>query len=446
MKPEQKTSKTKLERLTEFDASFRRVTTAMWDRIVAFFSIPSKDPALDYLSKADRIQAEPIARSAPIALYAILLFIVIILLWAALSSVDRVTSARGRIVSDEANIVMQVEENSEIVEFNLRVGQKVKKDQVLMRLDPTISEADRQEVTLRLDSLEKELSDLTSERQAVASPERPPRVQTDTRYLQTILQLRESVRLAEDEVQVAEARLQTAEQVNQMNEELIKKNFASKRMLLESEDRRLGAEKEAIASKTRLNALRRDLTNTITALNTRILELTRERDSLSQRLIKAERRAEKIALVAPRDAIVLEFSKLSKGSVARAMEQLITLVPANAKMRVEASVSSADIAGIKIGQSAKVKLDTFAFQRYGYLEGKVTNITRDSVEVQTAEGVQRVYPLVIEVKEFRLRGGQTEDTIVPGMTLTAEIITGNRSIISYLFDPLLKAVDESMNE
>ncbi len=446
MKPEHKPPKTKLERLAEFDGSFRRVTTVMWERVVGFFSIPSKDPALEYLSKADRIQAESIARGAPMALYGILLFIVIILLWAALSSVDRVTSARGRIVSDEANIIMQVEENSEIVEFNLRVGQKVKKDQVLMRLDPTISEADRQEVTLRLDSLEKELAELSVERQAIDAPERAPKALKDTRYLQTILQLRESVRLAEAEVQVADARLKTAEQVQQMNEELTKKNFASKRMLLESEDRRLGAEKEAISSKTRLSALRRDLTNTIIALNTRILELTRERDSLSQRLIKAERRAEKIALVAPRDAIVLEFTKLSKGSVARATEPLITLVPANAKMRVEASVSSADIAGIKVDQAAKIKLDTFPFQRHGYLEGTVSNITRDSVEMQTAEGAQRVYPLVIEVKEVRLKGGQTEDTILPGMTLTAEIITGNRSIISYLFDPLLKAVDESMNE
>ena len=431
--------------LLDFDKRFRAKSTDVWERILGLFTISSNDPALDYLTKADRIEKEPIARGAPLALYGILLFIFLILLWAALAELDRVTVGRGVIVSNDPNIVLQVSENAEIVEMNLRVGQRVKKGEVLVRLDPTISEADRQEIALRLESVQRELQDLQKEKKAIDN-KGASFSSSETRYFQNITRLRESIRLTEAQVTISQSRVRSARQVVEMNRDLFDKNFLSKKLVIDSEDKLLEAEKELLSSRNQLNSYLRELNSLNASLNTSILELSREQDSLSQRLLKADRRSEKIALISPRDAIVLELSKLSKGSIAKAAEPLITLVPADAKMRVEATISSSDIAGIKLGQPARVKLDTFPFQRYGFLEGTVSNLTRDSIEQQAVSGSQRVYPVTVEVDDFTLESSKTSDSILPGMTLSVEIVTGNRSVISYLFDPLLKIADEGLNE
>lgn len=416
-----------------------------WERLLAHFDIKSNDPALEYMSPADRIEAEPIARAAPLALYGILLFIALALIWAALSELERVTTGSGRVVSSEPNVVLQLEETAQIIEMNLRVGQRVVAGEVLFRVDSTLSEADRLQVSKRFESIEQELQSLEAEKRETTKGRAANRI-GDTRFLDNILRLRDSIALAESEVKVSESRFKTAEEQVSMNEDLFKKNFLSRKLLLDSMDRKLDAENKLIESKTRMNSLKRELSSLESALNSQIIELSRERDSLQQQLVKAERRSDRITITSPRDAIVLEVAKLSVGSVAKATEPLVTLVPLDSDMRVEVTVSSRDIAGVKVGQRAKIKLDTYPFQRYGYLEGKITNMTLDSIELPGGEKGTRVYPILIEVDSWIFKGRTKPEVIVPGMTLSAEIITGERTVLSYLFDPLMRVVDEGMNE
>jgi hemolysin D len=416
-----------------------------WEQLLAHFDIKNNDPALDYMSPADRIEAESIARAAPLALYAILLFIVLALTWAAFSELERVTIGGGRVVSSEPNVVLQLEETAQIIEMNLRVGQRVAAGDVLFRVDSTLSEADRLQVANRFDSIQRELENLETERRESRAGRSANRT-GETRFLDNILRLRDSIALAESEVNVSESRFKTAEEQVRMNEDLFNKKFLSRKLLLDSVDRKLDAENKLIGTKTRMNSLKRELSSLEASLNSQITELTRERDSLQQQLVKAERRSERITITSPRDAIVLEVAKLSVGSVAKATEPLVTLVPLDSSMRIETTVSSGEIAGVKVGQRVKIKLHTYPYQRYGYLEGTITNMTLDSIEVPGAQGNERVYPVLIDVDSWVFKGRSKPEVIVPGMTLTAEIITGERTVLSYLFDPLVRVVDEGMNE
>jgi hemolysin D len=426
------------DRLTEFFYQ-------KWEALLSHFDIKSKDPALDYMSPADRIEAEPIARAAPLALYGILIFIFLILLWSAFSELERVTTGAGRVVSSEPNLVLQLEETAQIVEMNVTVGQRVSAGDILFRVDATMSEADRLQVSKRLESIQAELSALEQERKDSLSGA-PVKPGGTSRYLNNILRLRESITLAEADVRISSSRFVAAEELVQMNEDLFAKKFLSRRLLLDSQDRKLEAENKLIDSKNRLNALKRELNTLESALRTQITELQRESDTLKQQLIKAERRTEKITITSPRDAIVLEVAKLSIGSVARATEPLVTLVALDSPMQVEVNISSRDVAGVEVGQQVKIKLDTYPFQRYGFLRGKITQMTLDSIEIAGEGGKQRVYPILIDVDSWVFEGRGKPEVIVPGMTLSAEIITGKRSVLSYLFDPLLRVADEGMNE
>jgi HlyD family secretion protein len=244
-----------------------------------------------------------------------------------------------------------------------------------------------------------------------------------------------------------------------MNEQLVEKQFQSRRALLESRDKRLEVERELVSLRNRANEMQRELAGAeadksafIKETRQKALEelvnVQREKDSLSEQLVKADRRTRFISIEAPVDSVVLEVAKRSKGSVIREAENFITLVPADAPLEAEIRINAAEIAAVATGDTVRVKIDAFPFQKHGLILGTLAKLSQDTMNSdENLKGVSSSFYLArVELGEIKLGNLDKPLRLLPGMSLTGEIITGRRSIISYITYPIIRTKDEAINE
>lgn len=179
-----------------------------------------------------------------------------------------------------------------------------------------------------------------------------------------------------------------------------------------------------------------------------LLNLSRERDSVSEQLQKADKRRQLVTLVAPVDAVVLEIAKLSPGSIVKEAETFFTLVPMNVTLEAEVHIDSADVGYIKVGHPVHLKLDAYPYQKHGTLEAKVQTISEDAFrrDASSKSGADAYYLSRITLNQTTLKNMVESTRLLPGMTLTAEIVVGQRSVMSYLAWPITKGMTEAIRE
>lgn len=435
------------------------------------------DTELEYLPDADAIERTPLPRYLRLTLHVLALTLLALIVWASLSQVEKVVVAPGRLVNRVPNIVVQPLDTSIIQTIHVRPGQVVRKGQLLATLDPTFTAADDAQLRQRLSSLEAQSSGLRAELsgkplpsatgantdadlQAQLSAERKANYEAQSaRMRENIARLKAGMETNRRDQQVLEQRLASLQQIEAMQERLVAENFGAKMQLLEARDRRLEVERTLIMGRNRDVELGRELAAAQAELaafdrswrqkaTEDLVAATRDRDSVSEQLAKADKRHQLVQLTAPADGVVLEVGKLSAGSVVQAAEQMFVLVPLGGAMEAEVQVESADVGGLALNVPVHVKLDAFPFQKHGMLEGRLRNISEDAFRrEQAAPGSADAYYLArIQLDNTKLRNMAASTRLLPGMTLSAEIVVGKRSVMSYLLWPLTKALDESIRE
>jgi membrane fusion protein, adhesin transport system len=151
---------------------------------------------------------------------------------------------------------------------------------------------------------------------------------------------------------------------------------------------------------------------------------------------------------APVNGIVKNVRLTTVGGVLRPGDEVMTIVPTGDELIVEAKMSPADIAYVKVGQQAAVKFDAYDSSIYGSASGLVTYVSPDTITEQTARGENVYYRAHIKVdtKRMKPRLANEKITIQPGMTATAEILTGKNTVWHYLTKPINKTFGEAMTE
>lgn len=439
------------------------------------FNPAPKEKAVDFLPDADEIERTPIALGIPVTLYSLLSLFVLMVLWAALAEVDMVVSTKGRLVSTTPNIVIQPIETAQIDSLDVTVGQVVRKGQVLATLDPTVVGADVSQLRDRLKSLEAQADRLRAEIDGKAfggraNPHESLQGSLDLeklagqkarvlRFDENISRLKSSISSNAVEIVSLERRYQSLKEIEGMNEQLVEKQFQSRRALLESRDKRLEVERELVSLRNRANEMQRELAGAeadksafIKESRQKALEelvsVQREKDSLAEQLVKADRRTRFISIEAPVDSVVLEVAKRSKGSVIREAETFITLVPLDAPLEAEIRINASEIATVATGDPVRVKIDAFPFQKHGLVQGKLTKLSQDTVNSdENLKGISSAYYLArVEIGEVKLRNLDKPLRLMPGMSVGGEIVVGKRSILSYVMYPVMQTRDEALNE
>jgi HlyD family type I secretion membrane fusion protein len=189
---------------------------------------------------------------------------------------------------------------------------------------------------------------------------------------------------------------------------------------------------------------------------TQLVVDSNDRDATLQLLQKAQKMQELGSLDAPEDAIVVKVGKVSTGSVATGGGQtgttpgtdpLFTLMPVNAPLFADVSIAAPDIGFVKVGHPVRMKLDAYRFLEYGVAKGVVKTISENSFTVDdNNQPVPPYFKVHVAISEVKLRGVSKNFRLLPGDTLTGDVMVGKRSIMSYLQEGILRTTSEAMRE
>ena len=438
---------------------------------------PKGKTAIDYLPDADEIERSPVPRFAQVTLHVLLTAFASFTLWACFSQLDQVVLAQGRLVNPLPNIVVQPLETSIIQSVDVRAGQVVKKGDVLATLDAAFIQADETQLQVRLASLETQIRGLGQELsgdgddgkivvsaddqlQANLLNERRANYKAQQmKMAETSAKLRAALATNQRDQRLVASRLKSLKEIETMQEKMVAQKFGAPLQLLEAQQRSKEVERDLELVGNREQEVRRELSafeSEKTAFERgwrqkimeELLTVSRERDAVQEQLKKADKRHRLVTLLAPADAVVLEIAKLSPGSIVREAETFFTLVPLNVVLEAEVNIGSADVGYIKLDLPVHIKLDAFPFQKHGTLDAKVRSISEDAFRRDTSgkSGVEAYYLGRVALDGTRLKGMVDGTRLMPGMTLTAEIVVGQRSVMSYLAWPLTKGMSEAIRE
>jgi len=306
----------------------------------------------------------------------------------------------------------------------------------------------------------KSKTDADSKLQAQLSAERQANYKAQlTKMEQTIARLRATIDTNIRDQQVLAERVKSLREIEAMQEKLTAMQYGSRARLLEAQDKRLEVERDMLLTRSREQELKRDLAAAEAEKSAfekgwrqktmeDMLSTSRDRDDVKEQLQKADKRQKLVTLVSPVDAVVLDMAKLSQGSVAKGGDPMFTLVPIAAELEAEVQIDSLDVGYVKLGDVAHLKFDAFPFQRHGDIVAKVRTISEDAFRRETAQGqgLDAYYLSRIALGDASLKRMPEKSRLLPGMTLSAEIVVGKRSVITYLLWPLTKSLNESIRE
>lgn len=375
----------------------------------------------------------------------ILLFVIFaaLIVWAAFSQINQIARAQGQVIATSRTQVIQ-SANDGVIEALLVVeGEQVKKGQILARLDRSQAEAAYRDSRGKVAALKAALSRL--------------RAEVFNRPLAFPIEVRAYPAFVANQTELFQRRQAALHAEIAALEEslaLVGKELALAERLLASGD--IG-----LAEVIRLQKQVADLKGQITNRRNKYFqdaqaEMTKaEEDLATQQQALAERTTtyERTEIAAPADGLVKTIQLTTPGAKVRPGEVIMELLPTGvgAGLVVEARLKPADIAYIRKGLPAAVKLDAFDYSIYGVLRGQVVYVSPDALTEKTQYGEQAYYRVQVRIDAEALAarnraytGKQVE--IQPGMTATVDITTGSRSVLAYLTKPITKTFSESLSE
>lgn len=392
-------------------------------------------------------------------------------LWLFFAKIDVVVSARGKIIPYGEIKVLQPIETGVISKLLVKEGELVKKGQVLVEIDPSVTETNLESKQKNLELLEIEtlrIMALIEDKEFITPP-----LCKDTAVLATqkliynttklgfkqqqllikkqILQIKEQIgsatidksRLTQHSVNVKEKEknlLEVIDIIARSEYEAVHKE------VIEYEEQIRMKEHEITQLNEKLNELREQkLLITQEYQNKLLEELTTKRKEatiLKVEIESIEFKKAKQRITSPVDGYVAKLMVHTIGGVVTPAEKLISIVPNNVPLVIKATVQNQDIGFIKEGMESAVKVDTFDFQKYGLIPAKVSHIADDAIE---DEKLGPVYEIYLEPKKYFLIVNGEKIYLNSGMSVTAELKVGKRRVIEFFIYPLIKYLDEGMS-
>ena len=431
--------------------------------------------AVEFLPDAMEIEQERLPWYAKVGVIWLFLVVAAVIAWACLGEVDVIVKASGHIVTDKGNIVMKPIQSAIIREIKVRQGDIVEKGDVLMTFDPSLSQADVDRIKREIEALEATFARYDAEfnrREYNDSTNRNTIWQTSI-YKQRQMYYKEKLNYFDSNRDRLVAAGKSTKQrydkyleildsmgkIEEMYSSLQKKNVVSYKETLEVTMARMQNEVEADKLRSQLVEYEHQILSLdaerkafveewMNAISERMVDTNRELESDRKQLAKAESIASYVQICAPCRAVVHDMAMFPVGSAVGEAEALITLVPLDGSLEVEAELRPQDIGRVKVGSDVRVKLNAFPFQKHGTLDGKVRLISGNTFARQgeaLPATVRSYYRTLIHV-EGTLRNVGDDFTLIPGMEVEAEIKSGRRRIIEYLVYPLIKGLDEAFRE
>ncbi len=365
--------------------------------------------------------------------------LLVFVLWSQWAQLDQVTRAPGKVVPFARVQIVQSEEGGAISAIHVREGDLVTAGQLLVELDTVKLTASVEEARAKVAALESRMARIDAELFDKAL-RFPPGLASYPEFTSNQRQLfvRRQAALASE---LRSLRAMTALQQEELdlNQPLVETGDVARSEIIRMQ--RAIVETQGQISNIQSNYIR-DLQ---TEFATTQEELVASRQILAQR----EDGLRAASLVAPTDGIVKNVRLTTLGGVLRAGDEVLQIVPTGQRLIVEAQVPPRDIAFVQTGQRARVNFDAFDSAVYGSGEGRVVFISPDTLSEQREDGSANVYyrvNLEVDTATMRPKSDSGVIDLQPGMTATAEILTGETTVWRYLTKPILKTTSQSLQE
>lgn len=432
----------------------------------------------EFLPAALEIIERPVSPTGRISAYLLGGGLALAIAWSVLGTLDVVASASGRLIPVDNVKLIQPSDTGIVRAILVRDGQQVRKGQALVELDPTVSTADTTQATSALQTALLDvarakaiLSALDGRGLQFVAPVGTSADITDTQRALAASELaaieaamsghgadRQAAAAARDEALTQAAKLEETipliDQQLDAYEVLLAKGFASRLKVIELRRQRLATIKDRQAALdtarkagAQLSGAGSFVLQSRAEARAKVLgDLAKAQGEASLRaeeLVKSQQRSRLQRLVAPVDGTVAQLAVHTVGGVVEAAKPIMVIVPRDGNLVAEVKLLNRDAGFVRAGQSVAVKLEAFPFTRYGTIPGHVETISSDAIE---DERLGLVYSARVRLDRTNIDRGDRTVTLGPGMAVTADIRTGERSIISYLISPIDKARREAGRE
>lgn len=381
-----------------------------------------------------------VGAAAPAARVVLLLVLSVaaITVWAAVADVEQLARAPGQAIAGSRTQIVQAAIDGVIEDIPVREGQRVVRDQTIARLERAQAEAAVSDSRAKVAALKANLARLHAEvfGRRLAFPEEtrdfPAFVANQTELFE-----RRQWALNE-ELRALNTMLDAVKEELSLTEPLLGTGDIAKVEVIRL--RKAAAELQGQISNRR-NKYFQDAQADMTKAEE---DLATQEQVLAERLIRFGH----TQLRAPTDGIVRNIRLTTRGASVRPGEVVMELFPTDSEMVVEAKLKPADVAFVRTGLPAAVKLDAYDYSIYGMLRGEVSFVSPDALTENTAAGEHIYYRVQIRITDLsslKTKSGKAIE-IQPGMTAQVDIRTGEQSVLSYLAKPVIKTLSESFRE
>ena len=399
------------------------------------------------------------------------------LAWAAVAPLDVVSTASGQVIPSTKVKSVQHLEGGIILDIKVREGDVVTAGQPMVVLEKIFQGASVEELEVRITALKAEVARLEALATGKDAPEFPPGLaeshpelvrETMDYFSSSISRLengmdaqRENIIQRQQDISEIDARLRNnnrslklvRDQIK-LSAELLKDNLTTEfqhlAYLREESSLLNKIEQDRAAlprAKSSLTEARRRLEGIETEFRESakedLLKSRQELEEFSQRMRKFADSLQRTVIRSPVDGVVKRLHFVTIGGVVRAGDTIVDVVPSSDRLVVEAHLPISDIGYVQEGQVAVVKLASADAARFGKLDGKVMHVSPDTFT--TPDG-KTYYSVRIETEGDSFTHGDFDYKLIPGMIVVAYIHTGTRTVLEYLLDPFIGAVDQALQE
>lgn len=429
---------------------------------------------LEFLPAVLELQESPPAPLGRAIAATIIGLFTVAIVWASIGEIDIVAVAQGKIIPSDHSKVIQPLESGVITAIHVRDGQAVKQGDLLIELDATTSGADEdrlsnEHVAAAIESarLRAVIAGRSSfdppagadpvsvglQQQLLQDQLAEYRARTQSAKLM-IAQRDAAVKGTQANIERLEATVPMLTQRAEAMRQLLDKQYVSQTQYLEIEENRVNKTQELAMERHKLVQNDAALTEARRNHQALVAEFMKARRgelaavetrvaSLSQEVVKAETKSSQQRLTAPISGIVQQLAVHTVGGVVTPAQQLMVVAPKEGQLEVEAWIDNKDVGFVNPGQDAEIKVEAFPFTRYGVIDGKLITLSTDAVPI---EKVGLVYSTRVSMSKTTMQLENKQVNLSPGMNVTVEIKTGQRKLIEFFLDPLLRGVKETARE
>lgn len=412
-----------------------------------------------------------------IILVGLFAFFCVFVVWASFASLDETARGEGQVIPAGEVQVIQNLEGGIVDSFMFKEGDSVKKGDVIMRLRDVGAQSDLGSNEARYLGVVAAITRLQAEvdgKDSVAFPDEVMKKapQSVTEELNAFRANKEKLQgqlsvleqqLSQRKQEVSELTtksndlagvIRLSQQERDMTAPLVEKGSAPRIELVQldrgikEKQTELNGVRAAIpranAAISEAQARIAEMKKTFIAeVQTELTTKTAEMNTVKQTLGALEDKKDRTDIRSPVNGTIKDFKINTVGGVVRAGDPIAEIVPVDDNLLVEAKIRPSDIARLRPGMPAMVKITAYDFTIYGGLKGEVSDISADTIKNEKGEFFYRVK---VRTKQNSLtRKGETLP-IIPGMVATVDIQTGKKTVMEYLMKPFLKTIENSMNE